>query len=333
MELHWLDPDHPDARDVAGAVAVLEAARMVDNPPRPAGDTVSIFTARLRHGSDGDPPVAAVAREPEHGRVTGVLRVDLPRWDNPNLAEVFVVVDPRERRRGLGRRLFEAGLDRVREQGRRLVSSFCMAQTAGVEFLKAMGLDPALEIAFRRQDVPAVDWARLDREDAAARSHAAGYELVRFAGPTPEESLAGIAGVAGAINDAPTGALEIEDERFPPERIRAWEAAMAARGERLYRVVARERETGELAGHTVVTVESERPWLGGQGDTSVLGAHRGHRLGLLLKVDMLRWLREVEPQLRTIDTGNAASNAHMIRVNEALGYEEVARGFDWQRHL
>jgi len=42
-------------------------------------------------------------------------------------------------------------------------------------------------------------------------------------------------------------------------------------------------------------------------------------LGLLLKVEMLYWLRDEEPQVRHILTGNAASNAHMVRVNEALG--------------
>jgi hypothetical protein len=48
---------------------------------------------------------------------------------------------------------------------------------------------------------------------------------------------------------------------------------------------------------------------------------------------MLRWLGEEEPQLRTLDTWNAASNAHMIKVNEVLGYHVVARGMTWQRHL
>jgi hypothetical protein len=34
-----------------------------------------------------------------------------------------------------------------------------------------------------------------------------------------------------------------------------------------------------------------------------------------------------------IETWNAASNAYMIGVNEALGYREVARAIDWQKHL
>jgi GNAT superfamily N-acetyltransferase len=139
--------------------------------------------------------------------------------------------------------------------------------------------------------------------------------------------------MTAAINDAPIDDLDIEDEVFSPERIRAFEAARLASKDRTYRVIARDRDTGVLAGHTMVGVNAEHPGYGWQFDTSVLRAHRGHRLGRLLKIDMLRWLADEEPQLRTIDTGNAASNTHMIEVNEVLGYQVVATGIEWQRHL
>ena len=75
------------------------------------------------------------------------------------------------------------------------------------------------------------------------------------------------------------------------------------------------------------------PGMPSQFDTSVVRGHRGHRLGLLLKTDMLRWLRDVEPNLEQLETWNAASNAYMIGVNETLGYEVVAEVVGWQRHL
>jgi hypothetical protein len=53
----------------------------------------------------------------------------------------------------------------------------------------------------------------------------------------------------------------------------------------------------------------------------------------LLKIAMLQWLADEEPQLRMLDTWNAASNAHMIEVNEILGYQVVATGIEWQLHL
>ncbi len=68
-----------------------------------------------------------------------------------------------------------------------------------------------------------------------------------------------MAQITGAINDAPLDDLEIEDEVFSPDRIRAYETAQIESGYRFRRVVARHRVTGELAGHTVVTVDTERP--------------------------------------------------------------------------
>ncbi|HEY2947530.1 MAG TPA: GNAT family N-acetyltransferase [Micromonosporaceae bacterium] len=331
MDLTWLDPDHLDPRDVAEAVGVLEAARQVDTPHEPS-QTVALFIADLRHGWDGTPSLVGVARN-ARGRVTGVLEIQLPAWDNTHLGTVWPTVDPAARRRGLGTALFEAGLDRIRAEGRSLVLAFAHDQPATTGFAKAMGLDRASEEVQRRQDVRGLDWERLDREYAAAAERATDYELVRVSGPTPEEMLPDVARMTAAINDAPIDDLAVEDEVFTPERIRAFDAARAAHGRRAYRLIARHRDTGELVGHTMVGVDGERPWLGSQYDTSVLRAHRGHRLGLFLKIGMLRWLAAEEPQLHTIDTWNAASNDHMIAVNELLGYRVIARSTAWQKRL
>jgi GNAT superfamily N-acetyltransferase len=332
VQLTWLDPDHLDGRYVAGAVALLDAARLADSPHELVGPTVFSFTTTLRHGWDGDPPLAAVASNGKD-RVVAVLNVGLPHWDNTHVGFVHVTVDPLARRQGIGRRLFEAGVERTRAEGRTLVLSDCWSHSPGVEFARAMGLEQASVFVARRQNLRALDWPHLDAEYSAAESRATGYELVRIAGPTPQDMLADVVTMTAAINDAPTDDLDIEDEVFTPERIRAFEAARLANRDRTYRVIARDRNTGALAGHTMVGVKAEHPGYAWQYDTSVLRAHRGHRLGRLLKIDMLRWLADEESQLRTIDTGNAASNAHMIEVNEVLGYQVVATGIEWQRHL
>lgn len=328
----WLDPKRLDHRDIAGAVSLLDASRLVDNPHALVGPTVFSYAARLRHGWDGNPPVAALARD-DKGRVVGVLHVALPRWNNTHLGSVDVTVDPLTRRQGLGRWLFEAGVERVRAEGRRLLLADCWVDSPGVMFAEAMGMERASMWVNRRQDLRVIDWPRLDAEFEAAESRATSYELLRVAGPTPEDMLADVAAMTAAINDAPTDDLDIEDEVFTPERIRTFETARLAAGDRIYRVIARELPTGTLAGHTMIGVDSEHPGYAWQYDTAVLRAHRGHRLGTLLKIAMLHWLAEAEPQLRMLDTGNAASNMHMIAINELLGYQVVAAGIEWQRHL
>jgi hypothetical protein len=168
-------------------------------------------------------------------------------------------------------------------------------------------------------------------DDAAAV--AADYELVRIAGRTPDELMDAVVELSAAINDAPTDDLDIEDDVMSAERVEAYETSVLAHGERLYRLVARHRETGELGGHTVVAVEEARPALASQHDTAVARAHRGHRLGMLLKAGMLLWLAEAEPQVESVDTWNAESNDHMIAVNEALAYRVMGRALQFQKTL
>jgi len=331
VDFTWLDADEVGSGEIAGAVALLDAARAVDSPHElPA--TVASFTADLRHGWDGDRSISAFARD-KRGRVTGLAQIFFTPWDNTHLGYLEVTVDPLVRRRGLGRKLFEAGVERIREEGRTLVLIDGSDHAASVAFADAMGLDRASEEVQRRLQLTTLDWTRLDHEFGEAGDRARDYELLQMPGGTPDGMLTAIARMTEAINDAPTDDLQIEDEVFSPERLRAFEAAQEARGRRLYRLVVRHGAAGELAGHTMVGIDNERPWHGWQYDTSVLRTHRGHRLGLLLKIGMVRWLAEEEPQLRTLDTWNASSNAHMIRVNEVLGYEVLARAISWQQNI
>ena len=45
------------------------------------------------------------------------------------------------------------------------------------------------------------------------------------------------------------------------------------------------------------------------------------------------WLRDVQPQLVSIDTWNAESNDHMIAVNEAIGYRIMGRELEFQKSI
>ena len=89
--------------------------------------------------------------------------------------------------------------------------------------------------------------------------------------------------------------------------------------------------TGELAAFTEIAVDPADPGWGHQMLTGVTRAHRGHRLGLLVKIAMVEWLRAAEPTLERIQTWNAESNRYMIAVNEALGYTILGQPGTWWR--
>lgn len=331
MKLHWLEPDQLTTADVAGAAAALEAARLVDSPQELI-TTTRAFLADTRYAWDGADVVTALART-SAGQVQAVLQVSMPRWDNLHLGSVSVTVDPVYRRRGLGTELFAAGVERVRAAGKTMVLTDSWDVPSATGFAGSLGLERGIDEVERLLDLQTLDWPRLVDLAAQATDRHRAYDLELVAVPTPPDLLDGIVAMTAAINDAPTDDLDIEDEVYSPERIRAFEAAQAERGRRLHRLVAIRRDSGELAGHTLVAVDAEQPWRGHQFDTSVLQAHRGHRLGLALKIGMLELLRDTEPQLRLIDTWNAASNKHMIEINDALGCEVVAGGIEWQLHL
>ena len=328
MELREFTAD--DVDDVRRCVDLTNAVRKVDSPwGHPA--TVSEYQAQLRHGWDGEPPTPFIALV--DGEPVGHAEYSTSEWDNQHLAWLGVAVHPDRRRQGYGSRILDALIERARAEGRTSIGTDGWESDGTRAFAARHGLDLKSQDLNRRQFLSELSWEFIRAIHDAAATQAADYEVVRRYGATPEEELEALAEMTAAINDAPTDDLDIEDEVFPAERVRNYESAQLARGYRFHRIFARHRETGQLAGHTVVVVDGERPHLAEQHDTSVVRAHRGHRLGLLLKADLLLWLHETQPQVESIDTWNAESNDHMIEVNEKLGYRVMGRAMVFQRGI
>lgn len=328
MDITRFGPD--DVADVKEWTLLQNAVNHVDAPWE-HDLTVLRAEARFRHGWDGEPSVPFLGRVDGHVVAGGSYGIS--EYDNLHLAWLTVIVHPDHRRRGLGSRMLAFLEDQARNVGRTSVGISGWEADAVTAFAERHGYALKHQAINRRQYLADVDRARLQEQHDAALAHAAEYVLERRTLPTPAEELADLAEMASAINDAPTDDLEIEDEAFTAERMKAYEDGCAIRQERAYRVVARHVPTGRLAGQTVVVVDSNNPTVGDQHDTSVVSSHRGHRLGLLLKADMLAWLAEAEPQLEQIDTFNAESNDHMIGVNELLGYRVMGRELAFQRSL
>jgi GNAT superfamily N-acetyltransferase len=328
MQIRRFTPD--TAGEVRAALEVVNAASLVDSPWNPP-DLLEHLEAELRYGWDGEPDVPYLGTV--DGRAVAVGSLNLPERDNVHYAWVSVDVHPDHRRHGYGTAMLEHLLGLARKAGRSTVGMDGWDSEATHGFATRHGFEKKSQAIMRRQRVAEVERADLEKLfDESARA-ASSYDLVRLFGPTPPELMDRMVELTAAINDAPTDDLDIEDEVFSPERLRAYEDAVLARGNRLYRLLARHQQTGELGGHTVVAVEGARPAIAHQHDTAVARAHRGHRLGLLLKAAMVLWLADVEPQVETVDTWNAESNDHMIGVNERLGYRVVARELQFERRL
>ena len=318
-----------DSGAVDQAAALLNAAWALDAPWQHPVTSLKMRNQIVR-GWDGEPDDFFVGVE--GNRVVALLSFFAPSWDNPELAWLGLTVHPEHRRRGLGDAGLRFLLDLAAEAGRTKLGADSWDGSPGNAFLEKHGFTCGSRAICRRQHLAEVSLDDVRARYDEAAQVASGYELVRIDGATPDELLPAVAEMSAAINDAPLDDLDIDDEVFPPERIRSYEQAQLANDMRLYRLLARHKESGVLAGHTVVAVETERDAVGHQHDTSVVRSHRGHRLGLLLKAAMILWLAEVEPQLETVDTWNAESNDHMIAVNELLGYRWTGRELQYMLH-
>jgi GNAT superfamily N-acetyltransferase len=91
--------------------------------------------------------------------------------------------------------------------------------------------------------------------------------------------------------------------------------------------------SGHLVGFTVLSVPTQLHRAVDQYATLVLKEHRGHALGMLLKVGNLAHLERAKPGHPSVMTFNAEENRHMLDVNEAVGFVPVANESAWRKDL
>jgi len=310
--------------DLADALADLfTASERADGVPSQAKVGPDLLTAR-RWGSDSR-PLDAMFVAWDGDRAVAEATVDLPWRDNADSASVRVRVHPDARGRGLGRALWERAVGVAREQGRTRVHAGAWQGGPGVAVLDHWGLARTSVGVIRRVDLHGTPRSTWDRLYDEALGVADGYELVQQVGSTPSDRVEALVALHDAINDAPSSDPDDEPDAWDAQRLADYEGAMAGRRQTLYRVMARHRATGAWAGQSMLCVNEFSPAEAFQEDTSVVRAHRGHRLGLLIKAAMLRWVGDERPEVGAIDTWNAANNHHMIAINERLGATVVAR--------
>lgn len=270
----------------------------------------------------------------EGGRTVGAAWMELPTADNTHLAALEVYVVPGARRRGVGTALLEAAEARARAEGRTTWVSEAHppvdAEDAGSLFAAARGYAVANREQVKAADLAATEglWPALAAEAAA---HLGDYRVVTWTDPTPEEHLAGLCALYSRFMDeVPLGEMDLHPQSWTPERLRRTEERRAAAG-RAHVLAAAVAPDGSLAGYSDLVLSAEEPEVAHIDSTLVLPEHRGHRLGLAMKVRLHQLTRELFPGCRHVVTANADVNAPMNAVNARLGYRVVLRCLDLQK--
>ena len=296
----------------------------------------------------GDPPIsrivqAGMLRHPwpgTHRRVwlamagreaVGLLDVDVSLVDNLDSAPLAIEVHPQHRRRGVGRALLDAARRAAAADGRHRLVAEAAFGGAGEAFAREVGARPVLVETQSRLELAHFDEDEHARLLADAREHSQAYSLLRWVGPTPQEHLDAMAELTTRMStDVPLEDLDWEPELFDADRLRESDRRSELRGNISYVTAARHDASGQVVGFTRIVVAPDQRVAAFQWQTIVLPGHRGHRLGTLVKLENLAHLRAHEPTVRTVDTGNAASNGPMLRVNRAMGFRPVREWAEWE---
>jgi GNAT superfamily N-acetyltransferase len=309
--------DLTDAETLRACHGVNLAAGRIDTPEGP-WLSEQAFGNWMTTGWGGEPrEVWAIRLVPGQGPVTGWYRLQLPDRENLDRAHLNIVVHPEARRRGTGRALLRHAAGRMAEHGRSVLTAGADRDSPGEAFARSAGAEPGIVEIKRMMEPGRLELARL--REPAERA-AADYSLVSWAGLVPDEFGDQAAALYSALNDAPNNP-GVAPEVWDAQRVRDSVNVPRQRSSmHHYSIAARHDASGELAALTEMAIDPADPGWGHQLITAVIRKHRGHRLGLLVKIGMLELLATAEPQVARIVTWNAEINEHMIAVNEALGY-------------
>ena len=292
--------------------------------------------------------------------VLGDLR--LPMLDNVENAVVNVCTRPAFRRRGYGTAMLQHLTARARVHDRtRLIGEICEplpigdrsatqppgdrsptlpigdrspTQPPGVLFATRTGARPVTSEVRRLLRIEDLDEAHLSRLKDDATAHATDYSLLQWEGSAPAEFVDDLVVLNSRMTiDAPLEELDWEPERWTPERYREREQRVAASGQVVLCTAARHDASGQIVALTDIGLASAQPDIAYQWATIVLPSHRGHRLGMLVKLANLEFLRTSRPRVQMLNTWNAAINDHMVGINEAIGFRAVERWREWQLEI
>ena len=304
---------------VVSAVRVFERPHVVSSPEASAiGD--------LRHVDEGESTHLWGIWEGD--ALVGVITAWLPLSDNTDTVWMELDVHPGHRRRGHGTRAIETivGFARANDRTRIVTEAHYPVDRADDHpyrlFAEHNGFRLGNTEMIRRLTLP-VDPHLLARLGDGARAAYQGRYRVEAFTEVPRALWPSLCECMNRVGtDAPTGEIDWEPETLTPERYGGYMELDRATGRVRLTAVAIDEASGEVVAFSELalppTITRAQQW-----GTLVRADHRGHRLGMAVKVANLVALQELYPERVDVTTGNANDNEWMVSINEELGFRPL----------
>jgi hypothetical protein len=132
--------------------------------------------------------------------------------------------------------------------------------------------------------------------------------------------------------DAPSGAVDFEEEAVTSERYAEMLATTKAMGRARYETVALTPDR-QVVAHSTLAMPLAGSTKVYQWGTFVHREHRGHRLGLATKAVNLRAVQTARSDLTLVITQNAETNEFMVSINQRMGFRPVEVAAEFVKRL
>jgi GNAT superfamily N-acetyltransferase len=252
----------------------------------------------------------------------GVYKESAPSYaTNGHIAWNGAAVIEPHRRRGIGTALLRRVPELARARRITILTGWA-TEADGKAFVREVGAKVASRRRENRLQLDRVDWPMVKVWASEGPRRSPATALRWFRGRIDEDVLETYSTLYTEIaNQQPWDDMEhgkfIHDVAWFHDRADRF-AAM----QETWLTLASVEPDGAFSGLTEVVYDPEDEHIIGQGLTGVRESSRGRGLGKWLKAEMLLRLREEFPQVRTVSTWNATTNAAMLAINEALGFRE-----------
>ncbi len=259
--------------------------------------------------------------------------------DNTDKTFFSLDVDVDDRRRGVGRAMVERIEQVAKADNRTLVMTdsklpFDQRETHGYrQFADACGYELSNYEVVRHLTLPVPDDRIQGWIDQAAPRHE-GYSIETFVDDVPDDLVEPLCMLLGQLAvDAPSGAVDFEEEVMTPERYAENVATVRAMGRARYETLALTPDRLVVAQSTLAVPVTSSSTTVFQWGTFVHREHRGHALGLATKAVNLRAAQAARDDLALVTTQNAETNSYMVSINEQMGFAPVEVATEFVKRL